>query len=180
MIIGLTGTLAAGKGTIAKYLEEKGYIYHSCSDLLREELNRQGKEITIPNLAALGNRIREEYGSGELAKRLLKIIQDNNEEKVIVDSLRHPDEINELKKSDNFILIGIDAPIELRYKRLNKRGKIEDNLTFNKFKEEEQKQLDSKGPGQKLLKCLSMSDFKIINDGTIEELHYNIDKILSE
>ena len=43
MIIGLTGKNAAGKGEVARFLQDKGFYYHSLSDVLREELKKRGR-----------------------------------------------------------------------------------------------------------------------------------------
>ena len=50
MIIGITGTNAAGKGEASKYLVSKGFQYFSLSDVLREELAVAGKEATREHL----------------------------------------------------------------------------------------------------------------------------------
>jgi dCMP deaminase len=177
MIIGLTGTSNAGKGEIVNILKQKGFTYYSCSDYLREELRKQGKEITIPNLAGLGNSIREQYGNSEITKRLLQEIKEEN---AIVDSLRHPDEINELKKCGKFILIGIDANIGIRYERLKQRNRNEDRLSFQEFIIEEEKQKTNSGSTMQLSKCLELADFKIENNGTLEELNKKLEEVFEE
>ena len=171
LIIGLTGTSGAGKGTVASYLKQKGFVYYSCSDILREELKQRGIEDTRDNLQALGNQIREKFGYGELAKRLLKKIIKNKEQKAIVDSIRHPKEIEELQKNKNFYLIALDAPIKLRYKRIKTRLRNGDNVTFEKFKEQEKKEMAEKGAGQQIGVCLKLADYKIINNGSFNELY---------
>jgi dephospho-CoA kinase len=40
-VIGLTGTIASGKGTLAEFLKGKGYSYFSLSDILREEATKR-------------------------------------------------------------------------------------------------------------------------------------------
>ena len=42
MIVGLTGTYAAGKGTVAEYLIGRGFQYYSLSDELRLLLREKG------------------------------------------------------------------------------------------------------------------------------------------
>lgn len=177
MIIGITGTSGSGKGTVAAVLKKRRYSYYSCSDYLRELLREKGIEITISNLANLGNEIRKEYGHGEIAKRLLKQIKEEN---AIVDSLRHPGEIEALKESGRFKLIAVDIPIEIRYKRIQERKKNEDNISFERFKEEEEKQMKESGAEMQLSKCISMADYKIINDGSFAELRKKVEEILAE
>ncbi len=180
MIIGLTGKLGAGKGEAAKFFMEKGFVYHSCSDILREELRERGVGENIDNLAKLGNKIREKYGAGELAGRIVEKIRDGGEERAVVDSLRNPGEIEELKKQEDFFLLGIDAPIEVRYERVKSRKRAGDDVSFEKFKSQEEKQLEGGGKQQQLNRCMEMADFVIINDGKIEELHSALQEIYKE
>ena len=45
MIIGLTGKNGSGKGVVAAFLKERGFIFHSLSDVIREEIKKQAKGI---------------------------------------------------------------------------------------------------------------------------------------
>jgi len=180
MIIGLTGKMAAGKGTVAEYLKSQGFIYHSCSDVLRHELVKRKKTETIPNLMAMGNQLRAKEGPGVLAKILLKEIQKNKEANTIVDSIRNPAEVEELAKTkDKFILMAVDAEMGLRYKRVCQRSRQGDAMTLVEFEEQDIRQLKSEDPnGQQILACFKLADYTIVNDGTMAELQKKIDDIL--
>jgi len=182
MIIGLTGKSASGKGTVAEYLKEKGYVYHSCSDILRLELKERGIEENLPNLIKIGNELRNNEGPGVLGKRILELIRQNGEENSLADSIRNPAEIEELKKAGNsFILIAVDAPVELRYERMSKRGRAGDNISLEDFKILDAKQFQSDDPNaQQILKCLQLADYRIVNDGTVDELYQEIEAILGQ
>ncbi|MDR0438308.1 MAG: AAA family ATPase, partial [Bacteroidales bacterium] len=46
MIIGITGTIGAGKGTIVDYLvSQKGFLHFSVRDFLSEEIERRGLPV---------------------------------------------------------------------------------------------------------------------------------------
>ncbi len=45
MIIGVTGTLAAGKGTIVKLLLEKNFKHYSVREFLIKEIEKRGLSI---------------------------------------------------------------------------------------------------------------------------------------
>lgn len=175
-IIGLTGTLGAGKGTVADYLKRKGFRYTSCSDFLRRELARLKKEETIANLKALGDSLRNQYGTGYIPEQLLKEIKGPT----IVDSLRHPGEINVLKKNPHFILIGVNAPIDLRYERVQLRKRSGDNLSFAEFQHQEQLQWEGEGGSIQLKKSIELADYLIDNSQTIEHVYQQVDQILSQ
>ncbi len=178
IIIGLTGPGGAGKGTVADFLVKKGFTYYSCSDVLREELKKRKKEETLKNFITLGNNIRKKFGAGVLGKKIRQIIKKKNLRLVIVDSLRHPDEIKEIKKLGNFTLIMVYAPKRVRYERIRKRKRAEDIISFNAFQAEERFQKIGKGPQANLLKCYPMADIRIVNKSTIKALKEKTIEIL--
>lgn len=183
MIIGLTGTNGAGKGIVAEILKEKGFEYHSLSDELRKELKKRGVEENLDNLIAVGNELRAKEGPGTLSRRILKTISSGKksikQKNFIVDSIRNPAEIQELKKNKSFILIAVDAPIKLRYERIRKRKRVSDFVSFEKFKEQEDVQLRGGAAGQQLLNCIGMADFNLTNEGPLEDIRSKIDDILN-
>ena len=178
LIIGITGTFASGKDTIADYLEEKGFEHFSLSDELREIAKEKGIDPTRDNLRELGNASRDEFGPDYLPKRVL---QRAKSDKVLISSIRQPAEIEFLKKQEDFILIGVDAPIEMRFERLKKRNRPGDPRTLEGLKEKEEKEMQSKGKNcQKLHQCMQMADFTIANDGNYQELYKEVDRVLSK
>ena len=62
MIIGITGTLGAGKTTVAIYLESKGFIYRSVRSFITEEVHRRSIAVTRDTLVQVGNEIRAQHG----------------------------------------------------------------------------------------------------------------------
>lgn len=178
MIIGLTGPNASGKGEAGIYLKSKGYIYHSLSTILREEGKKLGIEPLRENLIKLGNDLRHKYGSAFLALRLTEGLPKTGGH--IVDSIRNPAEIGTLRKGGDFILIGIDAPVDMRFKRSVKRKRPGDAKTLQEFIEKEGRENKANSENQQLRKCLQMSDVVIINDSTIEDLYRKIDAAIEK
>lgn len=180
MIIGLTGPSGSGKGTAARFLIRRGFEYHSCSDILRDILKKEGTEETIQALANLGNSIRSEHGAGELAKRLLQKIADNQEKNTIVDSIRNIEEVNELRNNKEFVLISIDAPLKTRHTRITRRGRPGDDISFNEFERSQQEQMNGKGNKMQISKCMEIADFKINNTGTIQDLEKKLEDCICQ
>jgi dephospho-CoA kinase len=172
MIIGLTGTNAAGKGEVAEYLKKKGLKYISLSDELRKEAKNRKLEPTRENLINLGNELRKKFGPEYLAKKISKKIKGDT----IVDSIRNLHELDELRNIRDFIFVAIDAPVELRYKRALERKRIGDNISLEQFKNQERLENSDDEKAQQLNRCLKSADIIIINDGTLEELHKKVDK----
>lgn len=176
MIIGLTGTNAAGKGEVSNYLKDtKRFQYISLSDIVREEADAQGLEHTRENLIKIGNELREKNGADVLAKRVIEKIKEEN---VVIDSIRNLEEARAVKALKNAILVAVDAPIGLRYKRAQERMLDRDNVSFEEFKQLEEAENLKTITGQQLKLCIGEADKTIINDGTIEQLHDKIDEII--
>ncbi|MCG2717264.1 MAG: dephospho-CoA kinase [Nanoarchaeota archaeon] len=176
MIIGLTGTIAAGKSTVADILKEKGFEHHTYSDILRLEAKKRNIEPTRENLQELGNKFKRESRNMGILSRL--IIENSKSDKIIADGIRTVDEIKELKKHPNSYVIGIDAPQRLRYERLVSRKRVGDPISFEEFKKIDEHENKGLTPGQEINKCMKNSDFIVINDKEHESLRKRIEDIL--
>jgi dephospho-CoA kinase len=173
-LIGLTGTNGAGKGEVASYLMKKGYAYVSLSDEIRADLRRRGKGSSRDQLIAAGNALRRRYGADILARRAVKKVKD----RTVIDSIRNASEVAFLRRQDDFILVAVDAPAELRYARVRKRGRAESASTLEEFMAKEKEEMTGGRSGQQLRRCLALADVTIVNDGTFEALHRRIEERL--
>lgn len=176
MILGLTGTMCAGKGEVVKYLKNKDFEHYVYSDILKEIAKQRNIEPTRENLQKLGNDIKKESKNlGILSKKMLKKIKTD---KSVVDGIRNVDEIKELRKQKKVYIIGVAAPQRLRFKRLKKRNREGDPKTFSEFKRLDNLENRGKTKGQEISKCLKMANFIINNNGSLEKLDNEIEKIL--
>lgn len=174
MIIGVTGFFAAGKDTVAEWLEgERAFAHLSLSDMIREALRAEGREVTIPNLTEKGNAIRREHGAGALAEMALEAMNDDRN--YVVTSIRHPSEVEALRRGGDFTMVFVDAPAEVRFDRSRKRARPGDPGTFEQFQADEAAQMNSDdSSAQRLSACRDLADQVIVNDGTLEELHEKV------
>ena len=176
MLIGLTGRNASGKGEVAEYLQNKSFYYYSLSDVIRDEIRSRGMEITRDNLIAVGNELRQKYGSNILAERILAKIEDDKH--YIIDSIRNPAEVTAFRTAKHFKLIRIEASPEVRFKRIINRKRESDPRTLDEFIELENREAHGDDTSQNLVKVELMSDHSLTNDGTLEELYPRIDDLL--
>ena len=115
----------------------------------------------------LGNEIRNKEGAGAWMKRLIEKFEEGKD--YIIDGIRNPGEVKELKQLKNFYLIVVDAPREIRFQRFLERARPSDPKTWEGFLEIDKRDFEEEDPlGQQVGKCMEMADFKIINNFNLE------------
>ena len=176
MLIGLTGRNASGKGEVAKYLERKSFYYHSLSDVIRDEVKKRGEPMTREALIATGNELRQKFGPSVLAERILAKVELDKH--YVIDSIRNPSEVETLRAAKHFKLLLVTAPVEVRYQRLKNRAREGDPVSFERFAELENREMQGDANSQNLLAVEKMADSTIANDGQIDHLHAQIDKVV--
>lgn len=177
LIIGLTGTNGAGKTAAADHLQSQGFAFVSLSDEIRHELRAQGHDLTRDNLMDAGNRLRREHGRAVLAERALARMAAERD--YVVDSIRNPAEVDALRTEPGFHLIHIDAPIDVRYERVCRRGDERVPTSFADFEAQEQREMESDDPGkQRLAATWKMAERVIINGTGLDELAAALEEML--
>jgi dCMP deaminase len=176
MLIGLTGRNAAGKGEVARYLQTKSFYYYSLSDVIREEIRSRKEEATRDRLIIVGNELRQRYGASVLAERILTRIEDDKH--YIIDSIRNPAEVDAFRAAKHFKLIRVEAPLEVRFRRILSRQRESDPETLEEFIELENREAEGDDTSQNLVKVELMADHTLTNDGSLEKLHAQIDELL--
>ena len=179
MIVGITGMNGSGKGTVVDLLKQKGFKHYSAYDLLMEEVNRLNMPQNRDSLIIIGNKYRKQFGPGYIASELInkaKIDGGN----AIVESIRTVGEVDTLKKEGG-ILLAVDAQQKLRFDRNIKRGSIKDNVSWEEFVNQENKELESLDPNkQNLISCRNMADFVVDNNGTLADLEIQVNDFLKK
>ena len=172
VIIGITGTLGAGKGTLVDYLiNEQGFAHYSAREFLIREITRQGLEVNRDTMTSVANKLRAKHSPAYVIEELYSQASKSGKNAVI-ESIRTPDEIEFLKKQGNFILVAIDADPRTRYNRISLRASETDHVSFETFNNSEQREFTSTDPNkQNLRKCISMADLVLNNNGTVEDLY---------
>ena len=138
LIIGLAGTFASGKDTLAKHLGEKyGYIHISTSDMVRKEAQARYGSIERPVLFQTATEVRHSEGPGAFAKRG---IEEAAGQPVIISGLRSTGERDMIVEHGG-IIVFVDAPVEVRYERMKARQRdAETQLSLIDFAANEQKE----------------------------------------
>lgn len=177
MIIGITGTLGAGKGTVVRHLKKIGFHHYSVRAYLTDEIVKRGLEVNRDNMVTVANELRAQNSPSYLAEQLYEQAKKKGGN-CIIESIRTPGEAEALQQKDQFYLIAVDAEQKIRYQRIIKRNSTTDRISMEKFVEDETKEMTSDDPNkQNLSKCITMADFRIDNSGSFEDLYNQIDKI---
>jgi dephospho-CoA kinase len=177
MWFGLTGRNASGKTTVVDWLVDNGYASTSCSDSIRTHLKSQGKEINRDNLIAGGRQLRAAHGPAILAEML----RDANMEveNLVIDSIRTPAEVAALQERPDFRLIEVRASREVRWARLQSRGRTGDPTDWDTFVSQEEAELVAADEsGQALDATAELADIVIINDDDSDTLQESLELLL--
>jgi len=172
LYIGLTGRMGSGKGEVAKILKKQDFTYISLSDIVREEVARRGKEVNRAEMQDIGNSLRNAGGAGVLGKMVREKVTGSNQNKWVIDGIRNPAEVEELRKMPGFTLVAIDSPVESILTRLESRSRQTDLAG----KEELKKRLDREWgigeppEGQRVGPCMELADVTIVNRQGLKEL----------
>lgn len=177
IILGFVGDLASGKGTAAKYLNEKhGATTYRFSTMLRDILKRVYVPETRENLQNLSTFLRESYGQDVMSRVIAEDVARNENNLVIVEGIRRPSDIEYLKKIEGFHLVYITGDEKIRWQRLvaRKENAGDDKKTFEEFLKDEQAEAD------RMIKELgATAETKIENNHGFEEFYQALEKLVS-
>jgi len=181
IIIGITGTLGAGKGEIVKYLVSKKKFNHfSVSDYLIREIKKRKLPVNRESMRTVANKIRTEKGSGFIVDKLYQKAKKTKKNSII-ESIRTLGEVKTLKEKGNFYLFAVDATSKTRFERIKKRQSKKDNVTYDEFLDAERKEMISNDPTkQNLKKCIEIANYKFENNGSFKNLYRQINNALKK
>lgn len=181
LIIGITGTLGAGKGTIVDYLVlEKGFVHFSVRGFITEEINRQGLPVNRDSMVVVANKLRADHSPSYITDQLYEqaLLTGKN---CIIESIRTPGEVESMREKGNFLLFAVDADPKLRYERIVLRNSETDKITFATFVENEEREMQSNDPNkQNIGKCIELADFTFYNNSSVESLHIQLEETFNK
>ena len=172
LIIGITGTLGAGKGTIVYYLvQENGFVHFSVRGFITEEINRQGLPVNRDSMVTVANKLRADHSPSYIIDQLYDqaLLTGKN---CIIESIRTPGEVESLREKGNFLLFAVDADPLLRYDRIVMRNSETDRISYKTFISNEEREMQSNDPAkQNIGKCIEQADFIFYNNSSVDDLY---------
>jgi len=181
IIIGITGTLGAGKGTIVDYLvQEKGFVHFSVRGFITEEIIRQGLPVNRDSMVTVANKLRATHSPSYIIDQLYKqaLLTGKN---CIIESIRTPGEVQSLVEKGNFVLFAVDADPMLRYDRIVMRNSETDRISYSTFIANEEREMQSNDPAkQNIGRCIEKADYIFKNNSGITELYKQLEEVLTQ
>jgi len=144
--------------------------------VIREEARRRDLPPEREHLIRLGNEMREKAGPGGLARGILGKLGP----RAVIDSIRNPAEVAVLRELPGFVLLGIRAPVELRFSRSLRRARPGDPITLEEFKAREVQENSSDLAAQQLDATFALADRFVDNNGDLDQLAGRIRHLLAE
>ncbi|MEK7645344.1 MAG: AAA family ATPase [Patescibacteria group bacterium] len=183
MIIGITGTIGAGKGTVVEYLvQKKGFVHFSARALILEEVKKRGLEVIRENTTLVANDLRAAFGPDYIAKELCRRAAEVQKQgkNAVVESLRSIGEIEFIRAIPGSKVFAVDADPKIRYERVQSRKSELDQITFERFAAQEKAEINPDDPTKgNLSACIAMADVVFMNNGNFEELSKQVEKALA-
>jgi dCMP deaminase len=114
-----------------------------------------------------------------LAERVQRgLTNDHNH---VIDSIRHPAEVEALRAGGDFLLLWVEAAPQVRFERSRARGRVGDGTDFEAFQALEARELASPASGgQQLLAVRALADLEVQNDGDLPELSVRVEEVLRD
>lgn len=159
-VIGLSGSIAAGKTTAGEFFQSLGFHYTRYSLVLADILHERGIKPSRETLQQVGEEINKNPGQRWLCKKLMEKLPNHGN--IVIDGLRYPEDHAFWVETfgPSFLHIHITAPKEVRMKRyISRGGNYEEFLSA-----------DSHLAEVDVTKLASLADVSVVNVNSLESL----------
>jgi dephospho-CoA kinase len=175
-VIGTVGLPGSGKGEAAEVARERGIPVVTMGDVIRRECRDRGLD-PAQHHGEIAGALREENGPAAIAERSLPLIEAelDDAETVLVDGLRSGVELDAFRDrfGEEFVLVSIEAPFEVRRERLDERGR--DDTDSESLEERDERELGF-GMGE----AMDRADVTIENTDSLARFRERITALLNE
>ncbi|MBP2132306.1 dephospho-CoA kinase [Methanomicrobium sp. W14] len=175
-VIGVVGLPASGKGEFSRIAKDMNIPVVVMGDVVRKAVLDAGLKINDKNMGEMSRCLRQGMGMDALAQLTVPIIDGMKSGVVLVDGIRGDSEVETfMHHFKNFSLVAVKSPFETRLKRLCERKREDDESDKKGLKER-----DERETGWGLLDAMSMAEYEIDNEGTIEEFEAKVRDVIEK
>lgn len=178
-VIGIVGLPGSGKSEAAAVAREMDIPVVTMGDVVRAETEDRGLDPATDH-GRVAQAMREEDGRAAIADRSLPIIDSRLEDAdvVLVDGIRAGAEVAVFEDAygENFTLVEVSAPFDLREERLAKRGRD----TAAEDGGESLEERDERELGFGMDEAIETADVTIENTASLESFRDRVRALLEE
>jgi dephospho-CoA kinase len=179
-VIGIIGEQAGGKGAASTIIIKKyGGTRLTTSNILRRTLDSINIPVSRENLITLALLIKKGFGKDVLMRAMLKEVENEDSNIVIVDGIRMPGDTDPFieEYGGDFKLIYVTADKKIRYERSLKRGEKagESEASYEEFISKEKSETE-----KYISRVGKTADFKIVNNKDQDDLEEKIITIMEK
>ena len=178
-VIATVGLPGSGKSEAATVARDLGIPVVTMGDVIREECQNRGLN-PAEHHGRIAQALREEDGPDAIAARSIPLIEAALEETdtVLIDGIRSGVEVERFEEAfgEDFTLVNIDTPYEVREERVETRGR-------DKSADEGGEDLtdrDERELGFGMDEAMDRADVIVENVGTLPEFHEKVHRLLVE
>ncbi|MFB6122604.1 MAG: AAA family ATPase [Haloferacaceae archaeon] len=177
-VIGTVGLPGSGKGEAATVAREEGVPVVTMGDVIREACRERGLDPSEHH-GEVARTLREEGGPAAVAEQSLPHVEAAlaDHDSVLVDGLRSPAEVDRFEAAfgDDFVLVSVDAPFEVRADRLAERGRDATDADVAALKEREEREREFG-----MDEVIDRADVHVENAGSLAAFHERIRSLLRD
>jgi len=174
-VIGVVGLPGSGKSEAATVADELGIPVVTMGDVIREACRDRGLDPASHH-GEVAQALRSEGGAAAIADRSVPMIEDAlvAYDTVLVDGIRSDAEVDRFVEAfgDDFILVRVEAPFDVRAERLDARGR--DDRDAESLEERDERELGF-GMGE----AMERADVVVENTDSLEAFHERVRALLT-
>jgi len=174
-VIGIVGLPGSGKSEAAAVARDLDIPVVTMGDVIRQACRDRGLDPEEHH-GEVAQALRAENGPAAIAEASLPHIEDALDESstVVVDGIRSDVEVDRFEEAfgDNFSLVSIEAPFDLREGRIETRGR--DDPEAESLEERDDREL-----GFGMGNAMDEADVVIENTDSLEAFHDRIRELLT-
>ena len=180
LVIGVAGTMTSGKAAVEYFLVSRGFKSIKMTEpILEEGMKRKLDMKDRSNWLKIMVEMRKKQTKSILAEIASQQIQED--ERYVICPIRYSEDIKYLKKQYDSLILFIDAPTPLRYRRTFLKA-IELGMTESEFKKKDSFERNPTGKDKEYLSnveaCRKLADEVIVNEGSLDILNQKLDAVL--